>query len=572
MQWALAAATGVLATLAAVLFSSIQPPHGEVTDSISSPSVAAASADLSSETLVGHLPADTAVSGRGTSPAMVSEQPEPSSPATAPTEPPASAAPPTPMTTLPESPDQSPQPIESPVPASPQRTPPAYVELPRFELAKTGSLTIEMTVDAQRPTSIGREGVLSGTILSNQRTEGISLRATQLGIDFEILARKQSVVVPNRVFSSGAPWGNGRTALAAVLDRDRSEIRFFVNGALVQKRPYLGTLIEKSRPILIGAELDESDRPVKGFAGTIDEIRISNVDRYRYDYEPVRRFTVDPKTLALYHCDEGSGDLLLDASTAREHGRVHGATWIPHPEVKRGTAVSNGFLLSFPGPSATGNDSGAPSVVTPLPSLEDLSKIATQPKGKPRPSPAPPVKRGPPVVRTSVVTGKGAWLMVGDNLVQMQATGHSSILFGSPSWRDYTVSFDAMRVDGKEGYQLFFRSQSASHTKLFGVGSYSNDWHEIVSLVQGKWERKAGSLIRGSIQDREWERVRVSVAADKFQCFLNGKLILEEADDRYPQGGVGLQTWECAAHFRNFVVTAPDGTILWEGFPVIPQH
>lgn len=567
MQWALAAATGVLATLAVVLFSSIQPPPGEVADSTSSPSLAAASTDLSSEMPASGLPAET------------SEQLEPSSSAIAPIEPLNVAATPAPMTTPPESPDQSPQPIASPAPpASPQGTTPAYVELPRFELAKTGSLTLEMTVDAQRPSSIGREGVVSGTILSNQREEGLSLRATQLGIDFEIHARQQSVMVPNRVFSSGAPWYNGRTVLAAVLDRERSELRFYVNGWLAQKRPFQGTLTNTTHPLLIGAERDELNRPVQGFVGTIDEIRISSVDRYRNEYEPVSRLSLDASTLALYHCDEGFGDRLLDSSPAKENGRVYGVNWVARPGAAPGTSSRVDFMLSFPGPSPAGNESSsAPAEVTPLPSLDGLPKVTVQPKGKSRPTlpertAVPQVKRGPFVARSGVITGKGMWRIIGDDLVQMQSTGHSVLLFGSPAWRDYTVSFDAMRVSGTEGYQLFFRSQSDTHTKFFGIGSYKNTWHEIASLVQGKWERQNGSAVMGSLRDRAWERVRVSVVGDKIQCFLNDEMIREEKDARFPQGGVGLQTWEAAVRFRNFVVTAPDGTILWEGFPVIPPH
>ena len=37
----------------------------------------------------------------------------------------------------------------------------------------------------------------------------------------------------------------------------------------------------------------------------------------------------DDDTLALYHCDEGQGDVLTDSSGNGHHARLNGATWTP---------------------------------------------------------------------------------------------------------------------------------------------------------------------------------------------------------------------------------------------------
>ena len=63
------------------------------------------------------------------------------------------------------------------------------------------------------------------------------------------------------------------------------------------------------------------------FHGLIDEVRISNIARYTKDFAPQKRFEPDEHTLALYHFDEGSGDVLKDSSGNGHDGLIVGARW-----------------------------------------------------------------------------------------------------------------------------------------------------------------------------------------------------------------------------------------------------
>ena len=64
-------------------------------------------------------------------------------------------------------------------------------------------------------------------------------------------------------------------------------------------------------------------------SGFIDELRVSKVERYKDKFAPKRRFEPDADTLGLYHCDEGSGDVLIDSSGHDNHGRLKNAKWAP---------------------------------------------------------------------------------------------------------------------------------------------------------------------------------------------------------------------------------------------------
>ena len=56
------------------------------------------------------------------------------------------------------------------------------------------------------------------------------------------------------------------------------------------------------------------------FRGQMDEVRLSSIARYRSNFQPELRFTPDEHTLVLYHCDELSGNKLIDASGNGYHG------------------------------------------------------------------------------------------------------------------------------------------------------------------------------------------------------------------------------------------------------------
>ncbi len=77
---------------------------------------------------------------------------------------------------------------------------------------------------------------------------------------------------------------------------------------------------------VIGASYTSS--PAKQFVGMIDEVRISTSARYTEDFTPQDRFEADDDTLALYHFDEGSGDVLTDSSGNGHHGKIVGAQWV----------------------------------------------------------------------------------------------------------------------------------------------------------------------------------------------------------------------------------------------------
>jgi len=76
--------------------------------------------------------------------------------------------------------------------------------------------------------------------------------------------------------------------------------------------------------VVFGAEKHDAGAAFPSFSGWLDEIRFSSVLRYGGDFTvPAAPFTPDAFTAALYHLDEGAGDVVHDTSGA-PGGPIHG--------------------------------------------------------------------------------------------------------------------------------------------------------------------------------------------------------------------------------------------------------
>jgi len=167
----------------------------------------------------------------------------------------------------------------------------------------------------------------SCSILSNADSSGVSL---ELGYPDE---RTWHFTVHDasgyrKAASDQPPVIGKRTHLAGVFDGKR--VRLFVDGQIVPTEAEMESPPKTSLlPLAIGANPEESD-PFKAdyfFRGVIDEVRVSFCARYDKRFTPQERLEPDEHTLALYHFDEGSGNVLQDSSGNGHHGEIVGAKW-----------------------------------------------------------------------------------------------------------------------------------------------------------------------------------------------------------------------------------------------------
>ncbi len=112
-----------------------------------------------------------------------------------------------------------------------------------------------------------------------------------------------------------------RTHVALI--RQTNQVQFFVDGKLSFTEELVDLDVRRAIvPWQIGKSWANS------FGDEIDEVRISKVARYAKDFTPKVRFEPDADTLALYHFDEGRGEVLKDSSGNKHHGQIVAAKWV----------------------------------------------------------------------------------------------------------------------------------------------------------------------------------------------------------------------------------------------------
>ena len=90
-----------------------------------------------------------------------------------------------------------------------------------------------------------------------------------------------------------------------------------------------------------------------------------------------------------------------------------------------------------------------------------------------------------------------------------------------------------------------------------------------------RWSRatSGGPLLRSvpcATRPLEWYKVKASLRGPHIRIELDGHVLISYTDDFSRRGPVGLRFWNGAGRFRNIKVSAPDGTVLWEGPPDLP--
>ena len=154
-----------------------------------------------------------------------------------------------------------------------------------------------------------------------------------------------------------------------VLVFDGYHLHYYINGIWQGKRhasAHTG-MVWQMKMLRFGCDGGER----RFFQGTIDQVRISKVARYSNNFAPVTSVANDESTLALYNFDEGTGEVLTDASGNGHDGKIVGAKWAksksedftsrsesPAPEISN----SKSQISNIPGWQGWPADAPAPAI------------------------------------------------------------------------------------------------------------------------------------------------------------------------------------------------------------------
>jgi serine/threonine protein kinase len=174
------------------------------------------------------------------------------------------------------------------------------------------------------------------------------------------------------------------------------------------------------------------------------------------------------------------------------------------------------------------------------------------------------------------IAGNGSWRIDGEDLVQgsiEKGEQRPSVIFGDRDWSSYDLTLRAKWERGRSGPEIWFHYTGPGDFCGFTVGGQYNTAHELITISGGRYGRgpKNDWIQNERISQGKWYDVRIEVREDRFRCFLDRALIFQVQDERFKKGRIGLAGWEGAGRFRDIKVTAPDGTLLWNGLPDLPE-
>ena len=109
------------------------------------------------------------------------------------------------------------------------------------------------------------------------------------------------------------------------------------------------------------------------------------------------------------------------------------------------------------------------------------------------------------------------------------------------------------RQGDRKGYGLLIGRSNGTHY----LGRSSSEMPKTSNI----------STIPGTIRPLEWHKTKISLRGPRIRIEFDDQVIFDCNDDFNQKGAVGLTCSNSAGRFRNIKVTAPDGTILWEGVP-----
>jgi hypothetical protein len=145
------------------------------------------------------------------------------------------------------------------------------------------------------------------------------------------------------IFVDGALDGQGPGPGGDVSYPDAGVPGDFCGGPCTNSDPFL----------VIGAEKHDAGPAYPSYRGYLDEVRLSRTLRYAAPFaRPTQPFAPDADTVALYHLDEGAGDLVADAAGAPggpSHGVRHFGGAPAGPEWSTDTPFGGAGPLPFTG-------------------------------------------------------------------------------------------------------------------------------------------------------------------------------------------------------------------------------
>jgi len=98
---------------------------------------------------------------------------------------------------------------------------------------------------------------------------------------------------------------------------------------------------------------------------------------------------------------------------------------------------------------------------------------------------------------------------------------------------DYTLTLQARKTGGREGFLIGFGVQDASNFYWWNLGGWDNSRHA-VERTSSNSKSTLGAAVDGSIEPNRWYDIKIAVGSGRIKCYLDGVMIHDLPDEAAP--------------------------------------
>jgi alpha-L-arabinofuranosidase len=118
----------------------------------------------------------------------------------------------------------------------------------------------------------------------------------------------------------------------------------------------------------------------------------------------------------------------------------------------------------------------------------------------------------------------GDWSIQDGAWRQMDLGDGRHAFTGDASWTDYTLSLQARKIAGREGFLIWVRVRDNDNWIQWNIGGWDNQESAVQVSTNGS-STDITSHVKKSIETGRWYDIRVDVAGNRVRCYLDGKLV-----------------------------------------------
>lgn len=169
---------------------------------------------------------------------------------------------------------------------------------------------------------------------------------------------------------------------------------------------------------------------------------------------------------------------------------------------------------------------------------------------------------------------EGEWETVGEEVIAKEADHARILVFGDPTWTNYDLSVEVFHDSAGDSERSILVQVSDNGTSfwkldLMAFGSSKN--LDLVPVVRGNWlwTGMGRRFLDGRLDGRfGWYSIELQVRSGSVRVLVDGVPVATTFDGRLIRGRVGLRANGAgSSRWRNCVVRAVNGEVLWKGWP-----